>query len=251
MTEPTPQSPNNDPLWQQFHAAEAQSDVALEVRYQEIEGFNAHILNLVAGIQDSEFKLQGVLGDKPEDPDNPMPETLVLKQTHENFLFLQPDRRDELHQQGEDAFLGDPYVIRGDVSPRTQKLIEDMFTSTEATLDKEHSTPTIEIWRGNVAGTPIHFEKRNQMYRLHGLEGVAKDMPSLSIGVYRGKPKSSEGIAQAAVEGAIQSDTSFSDEQLDSLQTTVQHAADEALQSTKRRLDKPGWLGRIFGKKSR
>jgi hypothetical protein len=184
MTEEQHQPP--DDLWAEFQAVNDAKNERLEQRYKEIEDYNAIMLNQVAGIEDSVFEIKGRLTDEGIDPFGGPDE--IRGKPFRSLLFLQPDIRQDLQAQGESGqnivMYGDPHVIRGEISPRTQKLVEDLFASTNATKDDRRSKPTWEIWRGDVAGQPIEFDVHKDVLRqTKGSEETV--IPTLAIYVNR------------------------------------------------------------------
>lgn len=175
--------PPQDPLWGSFDQVDAEHAARLEEGYKQVEGYNAELLNQVASIADSNLKLVGSLSENPQAP----PDLSLVRQA---TLYLRPDRQGELSDQGERASVtyedGFPYSIVGDIPPRSQKLIEDLLTSTEAVMNEPDSTPTEEIWSGNIAGEPIDlvlFHKTKIVYLPSGEEARS---PTLMIRAYRG-----------------------------------------------------------------
>lgn len=186
MTEQQPQQPSPDDLWKEFRDVELDFSERLEGRYREIEGYNALILNQIAGIEDSVLSIEGRITDGVLDP-LAGPEEMRLK-PQMSLLYLQPDRREELYDQGESGdyvtLYADPHVIRGEVPSRTRQLIDDLFASTGATIDKDRSKPGLQVWKGDVAGQPIEFDVHKQPYRV--IQGdKEKLVPTLSIYVNR------------------------------------------------------------------
>ena len=84
-----------------------------------------------------------------------------------SLLYLQPDRRQELMEQGEDPEFGNPHSIRGSVPERTKKLLDDLISESEAIKDEARSTPELTVWRGNIGGGANRALMYNQEIQLH------------------------------------------------------------------------------------
>lgn len=184
ITEPSNSIP--DPLWAELDYAESKEQEELEAGYKEVEGWNAALLNQVAGLQGMGLNLIGRLGDG-SDEGNPPFDMSAHKPTN-SLLYLRPDTREKLYAQGELPYAihseGDPYTITGDVPSRAKKLIDDLIANTSSKLDAENSTPDKEIWHGDVAGQPVRFVKYYGVITAHGLYSTTES-PTLSIRVYR------------------------------------------------------------------
>lgn len=158
----------SDNLWEDFDKAEALASQQMEERYQEIEGYNAEFINQIVGITDSVYRVDGVIesGERRSTGDTGE----IRAKPFRSLMFVQPDRRQDLINQGETkdsaAHYGDPHVIRGEVPQRSQKLIDDLLSSCSAVLDKERSEPEMDVYRGNVAGQPIDFEIHKQVLNI-------------------------------------------------------------------------------------
>lgn len=152
----TPQEPQepNDEIWQQFNADTAERLEREEVAYQEVEDYNRHLLNQIVGLEDAHFT--SLDGQAPD---------LTLKPSTSR-LFLRPDRQMELHNQGENSRNGDPYVITGDIPPRSQKLLDDMLQGINAKVDESKSEPDKTVYRGEIGGQPLEVVIHRQVYKL-------------------------------------------------------------------------------------
>lgn len=238
MTEPNAPQPPDD-LWSKFHANEISRAEKLEEQYKVIEGYNAHLLNQVAGIEDSVFMLEGRITDNGIDTSDGPSE--FRGKTHMAALFLQPDRREELVAQGEPGerveHYGDPYVIRGEVPERTQRLIDELFASTEAVLDEGKSTPEWEVWKGNVAGAPIEFDVHKQTLRIiTGKE--EKTEKTLAIYANRSRADLSTEIGQTVTEALTSTGMKVVDENgKDVTDASIDAMADSARESAQKALD--------------
>ncbi len=241
MTEPnSPQSP--DDLWQAFDDNEISRAEKLEEQYRVIEGYNALLLNQVAGIEDSVFVLEGKITDDGIDTSDGPSE--FRGKTQMAILFLQPDRTKELIAQGEPGehaeLYGNPYVIRGEVPERTQKLIDELFLSTEATLDEDISSPELEVWKGNVAGVPVEFDVHKQTYRI--ITGNEEKLEkSLAIYVNRSRADLPTQIGQTVTEALAATGMKVIDEQgSDTTDVSIDDMGDSARKSAQTALDKIG-----------
>jgi hypothetical protein len=178
------QSPQ-DPTWDAFDKAEKEKAAQLEAAYQATEQNNSYLLNQLAGIEDMELTLVRGLSDAATDG----PQRLNLPVTNAS-LYLRPDRREELQQQGEDDLVvnskGNPFTIVGDIPPRTEKLIEDLIKHTEAVPNQTDSTQLEEIWSGNIAGQPIELVFYHQS-RTVILPDNETTEPVLSLRAFRGR----------------------------------------------------------------
>lgn len=242
MTEPQNPNPKDD-IWKEFDAAEAAKNERLEHDYQVIEGYNATMLNQIAGLEDTVFQLQGEITEDGLDPTSG-PNELRGKSLM-SLLYLRPDRQQELYEQGETGEYaennGNPYIIRGEVPERTQKLIDDLFASTGATKDKERSTPTWEVWKGDVAGQPIEFDVHKKTLKL--MRGDREEvLPTLAIYANKGGRDLPAEIGQTVAGAAISSGMrvmdrgkDVTDAALDDLSESAQEAAADALKSIKRK----------------
>ncbi len=193
----------SDSTWADFDAVNKQEQEALEQAYQEVEGWNSVLLNQVAGIEDVNLTLVRKLSDSPDDEH--MPGDKMSLKTTNALLYLRPDTRSKLYDQGEpDAVIhaqGDPYTVTGDVPPRTQKLIDDLLASTSATHDTEHSTAEDEIWRGDVAGQPIKIVKIHGVMTSHAFDPTdTKHNPTLSVRIYRDEDHKALGTLESTLE---------------------------------------------------
>lgn len=243
MSEPDSTPPPED-LWQDFHKAEAASAEQLEEQYKVIEGYNSKMLNQVAGIEDAVFELQGRIGEDGIDPLEGQGE-IRGKSSFMSLLYLKPDTREYLVQQGEVPQVadlnGNPYVIRGEVPARTQKLIDDLFASTGAVKDNERSKPTWEVWKGDVAGQPIEFDVYRHVHKL--IRGDhEEEVPTLAIYVNKGGRDLPTQVGQT-VKGTFASlgarvidaqDEDRTDEAIDELGESSRNAAEKALRSIDR-----------------
>lgn len=190
-----------DDVWRSFRAAEGvQETERLEGWYRTIEGQNARSLHQVVGLEDLTFTDQEPVGT-PDYPDDDTKENKL--RVHLNPVLLQPDRRQEYIDYGvapETAHLfGDPYVIRGEVPPRTQKLIEDLFASTNAKKDDKASTLELEVWRGDVAGEPVEFDVYRFIDQIN-IEGGSINVPTLSIRVVGVPSDTTKRVEQEVAE---------------------------------------------------
>lgn len=185
-----PDNPAPDPLWDELRGIEEKNKQSVDEAYKTVEGYNAHLLNQVAGITDAEFVLVKKLSGDADDSEPG--EKLVLPQKSA-LLYLRPDTRAQLHESGESVELahdgGDPHTITGEIPERTKKLIADLLANTSAEQDEEHSTLDQEIWYGDVAGQRIKFVMYHGVMVSNGLDlqgrETKKDKPTLSVRVYR------------------------------------------------------------------
>lgn len=150
-----------DATWKDFDAAEQARQAEIELQYQVIEGFNRALLNQVAGIEDDHLD---VVEASPKGESEEPQKHLTLLSAMPS-LYLKPALTPETigKDAARDPYIGDPYVIAGEIPPRSQQLIDDMLAGIEASLDEGASTPGEEIWRGNIAGVPIEIRKIRQI----------------------------------------------------------------------------------------
>lgn len=171
--------PHSSAMWEQFDDINSQSQEKLEQGYQEIEEYNRILLNQIAGLEYSEFQLVGEIktAGQVDSTDSP---SVIKGRPFMSLLYLQPDRRQELMDQGEDPEQGNPYSIKGTVPERTQKLLDDLIFGIEATKDETRSTPELTVWRGNIGGESVELDVYNQEIQLHTGNDVQR-MPSLHV----------------------------------------------------------------------
>lgn len=242
MTEPQGTPPPDD-VWREFDAGEAARAEQIEEQYRVIEGYNAHLLNQVAGIEDSVYTLEGRITDEGIDRSEGPRE--LRGKTHMAGLFLQPDRRKELHDQGETGeyaeLYGSPYVIRGEVPERTQRLVDELFASTEAVMDQERSTPDWEIWVGNVAGAPVEFDVHKQTLRIIAgqEERSEKTLSIYANRVRRDMPTEigqtvTDALASTGVKVVDEDGTDITDASIDAAGDSARKSAQKALNSINR-----------------
>jgi len=189
MTDPL--NPAPDPLWSELESANSEQQQKLEVAYKEVEDWNGRLLNEVAGIQKMDGTLIARLG---EEVDERRPAFDLSKQDIKSvLLYLRPDTRHALHDQGELPQTvhaeGDPHIITGQIPARAKKLVDNLLASTSSELDTENSTLAQEIWHGDVAGQRVKFVKYHGIMTHHGLDlqgnETSSEDPTLNIRVYR------------------------------------------------------------------
>lgn len=182
------EQPSSSDLWKELDELNEQEAVELEADYQKIEGYNRRLLNQLAGLESSTHVVEGRI-----DNDSKIQEAEELSKelkgrTISALLFLRPDYRDKLIEQGEPAedvdLFADPYFIRGEVPERTDPLINDLISGLEAKEDTERSKPGLEVFIGNLAGEPIEIRITNNYFTRTTLNGEDKGFNSLSVRCY-------------------------------------------------------------------
>ena len=171
--------PHSSAMWEQFDVIDTQSKEQLEEDYQEIEEYNRRLLNQIAGLEHSEFKIIGEINNDSQIDTTSAP-SIIKGRPFMSLLYLQPDRRQELMEQGEDPEFGNPHSIRGSVPERTKKLLDDLISGVEAIKDEARSTPELTVWRGNIGGEPIELDVYSQEIQLHKGSEVQR-VPSLHV----------------------------------------------------------------------
>lgn len=150
MPQPEPSTPGQeDPLWSQFDAVSAEKDDQLEKDYKQIAHYNNILLNRVAGLEDSVFTIPSEDGQSTSE---------LRGSSQDVLLYLRPDRKKQLYEANEHHRIhpeGDPYTITGPVPERTTKMLDEMLKGIEAKQDEEHSTPSQEVYMGNIGGQLI------------------------------------------------------------------------------------------------
>lgn len=198
MTEHPPNVGPDDELWQQFYTNELRLQEQAEHAYKEIEGYNAIFLNQLAGLEESVFHVVGEFGSDDDSRADLRPQE-IRGQSYMTLLYLRPDTRETLQEQGEDPDtienLGNPHIIRGEVPARTKQLLENLIKSLGATIVQEKSTPEKTVWRGDVAGEPVELDVYNTQQRKYGVD---LDMKVDTLWVYACKPFGDEDDADSA-----------------------------------------------------
>jgi len=249
MTSEDQQASGSDPTWGEFNAVVAEKTAQLEADYQEIVGFNEALINQTVRLEVSKFWLrdpnsvdQDISADsKPDLTGYPL----------SSFLYLRPDRQkeifDDTHDSGKAHDEGDPYVITGEVPERTKKLIDDLLKSVEAVLDEKRSTPTNEVWVGNVAGQTFNIIKNMAVIRSSIGDDVT-EKPTLSMRAVPVRDLAGEFGASVAQDIAgMDGEVSFNKGMADDLGGTVAIAAELAIKDAADRILKGGnWLRRLI-----
>lgn len=236
MSEQAQPNPDGDNLWQQFDAVEAQKQEELEAAYQQVEGYNAQMLNQVAGIEDTVFQVNGVIKDGETSYHDGQPEEIRGK-SFMSLLYLQPDRQEQLSAQGEhyDTIKnqGDPHVIRGEVPERSNKLLQNLLESIDAKELKHRSSPNLTVWRGSIAGEPIEIDIHNAKVEIDN-NGKKELVDSLWAYVCR----ADDGRADEPVDPvdivSTESDTTIGINNSDEDKTTVEESG--TLKNLRRRI---------------
>lgn len=167
-------------MWAQFDATNADAQERQEEAYKQIEEYNRALLNQVAGLEDVEFRLIAEITKDGEENDLRDTPPVIKGRPYMSILYLQPDRRQELMEQGEDPESGNPYAIRGEVPERTTKLLDELIIGIEATKDEARSTAELTVWRGNIGGQPIELDFHTQDIKIHRGSDI-QTIPSLHV----------------------------------------------------------------------
>ena len=180
--------PSSSDLWKELDALNEQEVIELEADYQKIEGYNRRLLNQLAGLESSTYVVEGRIDDDSKIQDSEELPKELKGRTVSALLFLRPDCRDKLIEQGEPAkdvdMFADPHIIRGVVPERTKQLINDLISGLEAKEDTERSKPGLEVFMGNLAGEPIEVHIINNYFTRTTLNGDDKGFNSLSVRCY-------------------------------------------------------------------
>lgn len=180
--------PSSSDLWKELDTLNEQEAIELEADYQKIEGYNRRLLNQLAGLVPSTYVIEGKVDDDSSNLEAEESPKKLEGRTISALLFLRPDYRDKLIDQGEPmadvAMFADPHTIRGEVPERTKQLINDLLSGLEAEKDTELSKPNIEVFMGNLANEPIEVHIINNHYIRTTLDGDDKGFDSLTVRCY-------------------------------------------------------------------
>ncbi len=181
MPEPNqPFHPPVDPLWEVFDAAEQHRMGEL---YGEIEQRNQGMLNMAAGLEAHGVPIAGGRAGL----DGPILDVTGGDNVMSFELQLRPDTRQQLASEGRSAeetwAQGEGAVVVGDMPERTKQLIDDLLRGIEGRLDEARSTPTTEMWAGNVAGQPIWVQRHYDHVRTTDELGNPVQLPVVSMKV--------------------------------------------------------------------